>query len=85
MSELMKAITLLESGDWDAAHRIVQDDESQLASWAHGIVHLVEGDQDNAEYWYQRAGRTRPEASQLTAEIAALRQVAAEVLEHRTR
>jgi len=77
MSELMKAIGLLEAGDWDAAHRIVQDDESALGSWAHGIVHLVEGDLDNAAYWYQRAGRSRPDVAQLAREIAKLRRAAA--------
>ena len=35
----------MESGAWQAAHKIVQDDEdSRLFCWAHGIVHLMEGD-----------------------------------------
>ena len=43
---------LLEAGDWQAAHVIAQDDGSALGSWAHGIVHLMEGDVANAGYWY---------------------------------
>ncbi len=73
MSDLDKAVTHLEQGDWQAAHRIVQDDPSELAAWAHGIVHLMEGDLDNAGYWYRRAGRTRPGPEGITTEIEALR------------
>jgi hypothetical protein len=73
MSTLSEAIGLLEAGDWQAAHRIVQKDGSALASWAHGIVHLMEGDRRNAGYWYGRAGRELPENAENSAEIAALK------------
>ena len=73
MSSLSEAIGLLEAGDWQAAHRIVQKDGSALASWAHGIVHLMEGDRRNAGYWYGRAGREFPEDAEISAEIAALK------------
>lgn len=33
MTALAKAIRLLERGDWDAAHRLVQDDEPDLGFW----------------------------------------------------
>lgn len=73
MSSLSEAIRLLEGGDWQAAHRIVQKDDSALASWAHGIVHLMEGDRRNAGYWYGRAGRELPKNAEISAEIAALK------------
>lgn len=73
MGTLSEAIGLLEAGDWQAAHRIVQKDGSALASWAHGIVHLMEGDRRNAGYWYGRAGRELPENAEVSAEIAALK------------
>ena len=73
MGSLAQAIGLLESGDWQAAHRIVQKDDSALASWAHGIVHLMEGDRRNAGYWYGRAGRELPADVEISAEIAALK------------
>lgn len=83
MTSLTDAVTHLERGDWEAAHRIVQDDESPLGCWAHAIVHLMEGDLDNAGYWFRRAGRPMPElrggdeaaarAEAIAAEIAALR------------
>ena len=68
---LAVAVALLESGDWQAAHAIVQEDEeSALACWAHGIVHLLEGDAANARYWYKKAGR--PFGEDVPREIAAL-------------
>jgi hypothetical protein len=72
--DLRTALRLLQEGDWRAAHAIVQEDEeSRLSCWAHGIVHLMEGDVPNARYWYRAAGRVlRPDFS-VEAEIAALR------------
>ena len=71
--ELSKALALLRKGDWEAAHRIVQkDEESPLACWAHGIVHLMEGDVSNARYWYGQAGRTFPARPSVEAEIGEL-------------
>ena len=56
--DLRQAVALLAAGDWRAAHEIVQaDEESRLSCWAHGIVHLMEGDVANARYWYRAAGR----------------------------
>lgn len=70
---LTDAIPLLESGDWQAAHLIAQADPSELGSWAHGIVHLMEGDLKNAGYWYGKAARKLPDASEIGSEIAALK------------
>lgn len=71
--ELKRALALLESGDWRAAHEIVQrDEESPLSCWAHGIVHLMEGDTSNARYWYREAKRELPRTPSIADEIAAL-------------
>ncbi len=59
-SPLVKAVDFLEKGEWQPAHEIVQGDKSNLAAWLHGIVHTLEGDLDNARYWYRRAGRDFP-------------------------
>ena len=68
------AVRYLRKGDWEKAHAIVQEDESVLGCWAHGIVHLQEGDVSNARYWYRRAHRTFPKDVDTQAEIAALAQ-----------
>jgi hypothetical protein len=72
--ELARAVSLLEQGEWQAAHEIVQKDEdSALACWAHGIVHLMEGDLPNARYWYTEAKRAFPAEPSPAREIASLR------------
>ena len=74
--DMRTALRLLQEGDWRAAHEIVQEDEeSRLACWAHGIVHLMEGDVPNARYWYRVAGRVLRDDFSVEEEIAALRDV----------
>ena len=68
---LARAVELLTMGAWQQAHEIVQKDESVLAAWLHGIVHTLEGDLENARYWYRRAGRQFPGAEAVQAEISA--------------
>jgi len=76
-SDLSKALEHMEAGEWQAAHEIVQrDEESPLACWAHGIVHIMEGDLPNARYWYGQAKRAFPAKPSSIAEIRALRAAA---------
>lgn len=72
-SPIARAVEHLERGDWQAAHTIVQSESGALACWAHGIVHLLEGDLDNAQYWYRRAHRPLPVGATAQAELAALK------------
>ena len=73
MKTLAEAVTLLEQGDWQAAHSIAQADDTPLGAWAHGIVHMLEGDRRNAGYWYGRADRELPSNDRIDDEIAALK------------
>lgn len=66
------AIRYLRKGEWQKAHAIVQADESVEGCWAHGIVHMLEGDVGNARYWYRRAHRSFPRAYDVGGEIDAL-------------
>jgi hypothetical protein len=68
---LQAAIEHLARGEWQKAHDIVHGDESQKACWTHAIVHLQEGDVDNARYWFGRAGRKF--SADAAAELQALR------------
>ena len=61
MERLKKALELDRDGDWDGAHKIVQGIESTDSYWIHAYLHRKEGDLDNSQYWYGRAGKTMPE------------------------
>jgi len=65
-SELSETLTSLwwdKKGDWDRAHAIAQEVPTTQGSAVHAYLHREEGDLWNADYWYSRAGRTRPDIS----------------------
>ena len=49
--------------DWEAAHTVVQDMEDRTGAWIHAYLHRKEGDNGNARYWYNRAGKDMPQVS----------------------
>lgn len=79
---LARAVDLLIAGAWQDAHEIIQDESSALAAWLHGIVHTLEGDLDNARYWYRRAGRVFPGPEAVQEELAAARRTVQEMARH---
>jgi hypothetical protein len=71
---LLKAVKLALAGDWDAAHNLVQQYESDAtASWIHAVLHKIEGDQTNSRYWYRHANRLDHVAEEPRAELAVIR------------
>ena len=50
-------------GNWEAAHIVVQDIEDKTAAWIHAYLHRKEGDNGNARYWYNKAGKEMPQVS----------------------
>lgn len=72
--ELIKATELALAGQWDAAHGIVQQYESDnTAAWIHAVLHKIEGDSGNSRYWYRHAGRLEHFADEPRAELAVIR------------
>jgi hypothetical protein len=59
----LAALWYAGKGDWEQAHAIAQDIPIPEGSWVHAWLHRQEGDAWNANYWYQRAGKTMPEVS----------------------
>jgi hypothetical protein len=51
----LAALWWAAKGEWDEAHKIVQDEETADSAWVHAYLHRVEGDLGNAGYWYRRA------------------------------
>jgi hypothetical protein len=50
-------------GNWEKAHALVDHLHDDTACWVHAYLHRKEGDIGNADYWYRRAGKTRPAVS----------------------
>jgi hypothetical protein len=44
-------------GNWAAAHALVDELENAQGMAVHAYLHRKEGEEWNADYWYQRAGR----------------------------
>jgi len=57
LAQLVAAVDLGLKGDWQGAHLVAQDHEGDsMADWLHAVAHRMEGDLDNARYWYGRCG-----------------------------
>jgi hypothetical protein len=58
-------------GDWTKAHEIAMSGDGADFAWVHAYLHRLEGDIDNAGYWYRQAGR-HPPTGAFPAEWAAI-------------
>ncbi len=63
LSVLLQALWQDGRGNWEAAHNLVQDLSGKQAAWIHAYLHRKEGDTGNADYWYRKAGKVRPQVS----------------------
>jgi hypothetical protein len=70
MTVLHDVLAHLRAGRWNDAHQLVQSDGSALNAWLHGILHIQEGDLEDAEYWYGLAGRHFRSRGSLDEEMA---------------
>jgi hypothetical protein len=55
LAPALVALWWAQKNDWDQAHTVVMNEESREAAWVHAYLHRVEGDADNAAYWYRQA------------------------------
>ena len=58
--EMFQAIEFDMEEEWEEALRIVQHYESQIACWFRAYLYRKAGDDWNANYWYDKAGRKMP-------------------------
>ncbi|WP_317174909.1 hypothetical protein [Pararhodonellum marinum] len=56
----LRALWFDAKGNWENAHHCVDSLSDQAASHVHAYLHRKEGDIWNADYWYRRAGKSRP-------------------------
>jgi hypothetical protein len=64
-----RALAHLRRKEWDQAHEIVMGMRDKLAFRIHALVHRIEGDTENARYWYDRAGVPFRKSMRLAAEL----------------
>lgn len=73
-NDLLRSVELALAGEWDAAHNLVQQYESDAtAAWIHAVLHKIEGDLGNSRYWYRRAGKLEHAGDEPRAELAAIK------------
>ncbi|WP_439881605.1 hypothetical protein ACSX1A_00310 [Pontibacter sp. MBLB2868] len=60
-SVYLRALWHEAKGNWDEAHGLIQELTDKSAAWIHAYLHRKEGDTWNADYWYSKAGRKRPQ------------------------
>jgi len=63
LNAYLRSLWLDANKDWEAAHTVIQDIEDKTAAWIHAYLHRKEGDNGNARYWYNRAGKEMPQLS----------------------
>jgi hypothetical protein len=71
-SDHLRALWYDLNGDWDTAHRIVQQMNDVHAMWIHAYLHRKEPDLSNARYWYRNAGKPFPEGASYEDEAQAI-------------
>ncbi len=71
---LIAGVDAATTGDWDAAHKIAQFNETDRDyCWLHAILHKIEGDESNARYWYCRSGHAFEAYADPKTELAAMK------------
>lgn len=70
MTKPLQALWWVKKGElrvgpeWEQAHLICASMEGVKAfDWVHALLHWIEADLGNADYWYRRAGEKRSKPS----------------------
>ena len=59
----LKALWYDGRGAWKTAHDLIDQLSGKEPALVHAYLHRKEGDNWNADYWYSRAGKKRPDVS----------------------
>ena len=71
---LQKAVQAALNGGWQTAHEIAQDYSDSTANWLHAVLHKIEGDIVNSNYWYAKThGKKFEDFSDIKAELNAIK------------
>ena len=64
----LQALWYEATGAWDAAHKIVQQQDDVMAMRVHAYLHRKEGNEMNSRYWHRHAGTVFPKDMNLQEE-----------------
>ena len=53
--DCVRSLLLLQAGEFERSHSIVQAMSGADPAYIHGMIHRVEGDFWNAKYWFRRS------------------------------
>ena len=53
--DCVRSLLLLQAGEFERSHSIVQEMSGSDPAYIHGMIHRVEGDFSNAKYWFRRS------------------------------
>ncbi|QES91024.1 hypothetical protein E0W69_018615 [Rhizosphaericola mali] len=59
----LQALWWIRKDQWNIAHDMVQNLSSKNAALIHALLHKIEGDIWNANYWYANANSNNPNIS----------------------
>jgi len=63
LSVQLKSLWYDGKGDWHQAHAKVDHLKDKESASVHAYLHRKEGDMWNADYWYSKAQKIRPDIS----------------------
>ncbi|MGV3588215.1 MAG: hypothetical protein ACO1OF_14515 [Adhaeribacter sp.] len=63
LSKELQALWYDGKGNWHQSHEIIQEVNTPTHCLIHAYLHRKEGDNWNANYWYNKAGRKMPKES----------------------
>ena len=63
LSKELQALWHDGKGDWHQSHEIAQEVNTPAHCLIHAYLHRKEGDNWNANYWYNKANRKMPQVS----------------------
>jgi hypothetical protein len=53
--DCIRSLLLLQAGEFERSHSIIQGMSGSDPAYIHGMIHRVEGDFWNAKYWFRRS------------------------------
>lgn len=74
IQELRVAVQAALDGDWEKSHLIAQNYSDSTANWLHAVLHKIEGDKFNSNYWYAKTnGKKFEDFNDVQQELMAIR------------